>query len=195
MGYKKEIEKLNKCLHDYCHQLYIKLQPPLTLLEIERNFKDLGIDDENLLDIFLWKNGIPYDINLPTHSYDFTGFGVIPPLRYIAEIIKIEITDQSWRNSLFPLVVSYGGDFLLYETNKRDGNYGKLFLYSPNLGYVDYQISYFDSIGTMIETIVNSFEKKILVYDNETMSLDITDYSLRSEISKKLNPKSEYWRI
>ena len=190
---KSRIEKLNKCLYEYCQPLSLRLLSPLDKDRIKFFFEQWQIDDENLSEIFLWKDGIPYDESLPTYSFNFTGFGVIPPLEEINKIIKIESSNPYWRKTLFPLVTSFAGDFLLYETDKSSDVYGQIFLYSPNLGYVDYQVSYFDSVNSMIDTIVENFEKKVFVYNPIEMSLDI-DFTLHFEISKVLNPNSEYWQ-
>lgn len=188
---KTDLENFDKCLKDYCEPLYSKLLPSLRLNEVEEFFRKWQIEDENLMMLFQWKNGILYDDSYPTSAFDYTGFGVIPSLEYIAEIKKVSINKQ-WRKSYFPLVLSFGGDFLLYETDKSSTNYGMIFLHSPNLGYVDYQPGYFDSIQSMIITICDSFKEKVFKYGYANMDLDI-NFEKYGEIAKRLNPKSEYW--
>lgn len=185
-----EIQKLELCLKKFCEPMYNRLLEPLNKEAIESILNTWGYDDKNISEIFQWKNGIPYDDSFPTYCFDYSGFGVIPPLEYILEILTIQKKHKSWNQSLFPLVVSFAGDFLLYETNKRNRNYGAVYLYSPNLGYVDHLPGYFDSIFSMIDTIIENFESGAFKYLD--MSLEI-DYDLRAEISKKLNPESEYW--
>jgi hypothetical protein len=185
------IQRLGQCLSTFCAPLYERLQEPLNQ-EITISVLDKwGYDDELILEIFKWKNGILYDEVFPTYLFDYTGFGVIPSLEYVEEILEIERKDKSWRESLFPLTTSFAGDFLLYETNKNSKHYGAIYLYSPNLGYVDYLPIYFDSIYSMIDTIIQNFELGAFKYIN--MSLEI-DYELREDISRRLNPKAEYWR-
>lgn len=185
-----EIQRLDLCLKKFCKPMHDRLLEPMKKEVIESILAPWGYDDNHIVDIFQWKNGIPYDESLPTYCFDYTEFGVIPPLEYIVDILNIEKRNKSWNDSLFPLVVSYGGDFLLYETNKKSRNYGAIYLYSPNLGYVDHLPRYFDSIFSLIDTIIENFESGAFKYLD--MSLEI-DYDLTSKISKRLNPASEYW--
>lgn len=185
-----KINQFENTLKVYCSPLYEKLLPPLSIVIIDEFFKKWDIDDNNLRQIFQWKNGMTYDTDLPTSSYDYTGFGVITSMQDIDEVL--ELNNHDWKESLFPLVSSFGGDFLLYETDKQSPSYGQLFLYSPNLGYVDKSPGLFDSLESMLDTISESFEKKIFTYDSNEMFLDI-DYDKHGEIPKQLNPKSEYW--
>lgn len=183
---------LENLLQEFCEPLYSRLLPPLEISEIYSYFDKWQIEDANLIELFLWKNGIPYGGQMPTYCFDYTGFGVIPPLAYIDQILQLQVSDQR-KKSFFPLITSFGGDFLLYETDKNSSQYGQILLFSPNLGYVDFQIGYFDSLNTMIHTLNLLFTSKIFIYDYKNMSLEIIDYKLRSEIAKSLNPKSEYW--
>ena len=188
---QSKIEQLENCLREYCRPLYERLLPAMSQKQIDSYFKLWKVDDENLLKIFHWKNGIAYDHIYPTHSFDYTGFGVIPTLEYINEVKTSQI-DKLWRTSLFPLILSFGGDFLLYETDKQSSNYGQLFLYSPSLGYVDYQPGYFDSIETLIDTLCENFKRGIFKYDTQNMSLEI-NFEMLIKTSRQFNPKSEYW--
>lgn len=194
MNTEAKLIELEQVLAEYCSALYARILPPLEYSEISHYFKKWNIDDPTLIEIFSWKNGIEYDSDLPTHSFDFTGFGVIPSLAYINEILELEKFEKSWKKSLFPLITSFAGDFLLYETDKSSRNYGQLFLFSPNLGYVDFQVEYFDSVATMIDTIKQCFVEGIFSYSASDMSFNILDYKLRSKIAKMHNPNSEYWQ-
>jgi hypothetical protein len=187
------IKKLEACLSSYCPFLYSKILPPLIDRERDILFDQLKIDDEILKKVYTWKNGIENDGQLFTNSYNYTGFGVIPTLDYAAEILQIESINKYWKKSYFPLVVSFSGDFLLYETDRANANYGQLFLYCPTMGHVYEQISYFDSVYSLIDTIIESFNEKAFVYDNVEKFLDI-DFDLSYPIATELNPKSKYWK-
>ncbi len=188
------IQLLNTCLATYCQPMYQRLQPPLEKSAIEAYFNEWEIEDENLMDIFLWKNGIENEGVLPgTFSYDFTGFGVIPELKYIDNLMKMEKESSSWPSSLFPLVASFGGDFFLYETNKRSSQYGMLFLRCPTRGFVDDMLSsYYDSIQQMIVTINECFETGAFIYNSNEFELS-EKFELVSVIRKKNNPHSGNW--
>ncbi len=187
------IQLLDTCLATYCQPMYQLLQPPLEKSAIEAYFNKWQIEDENLMDIFLWKNGIVNDGVLPTLTYNYTEFGVIPTLEHINELIQLEAEYASWKSSFFPIVTSFGGDFFLYEANRQSSDYGMLFLQCPTFGNVgEFVVSYYDSIEQMILTITECFKTKAFVYNQDKMWLDV-NHSLVTQIAKKNNPKSEYW--
>lgn len=180
------------CLKKYCTPLFDRLQEPLKESEVNMLFDIIGVNDPYLKELYLWRNGIPYDVALPTHSFDFCTFGVIPPLDYLKNVLDLESADF-WKRSYIPIIASYGGDFLLYESDENTESYGMLFLYSPNLGYVYDQISYYDSLESMVRTIIECFELNAFSYDSQNMILDVINIDMQYSIAAKLNPKSEYW--
>jgi hypothetical protein len=187
---QQHIELLDNCLATYCKPLYSLMQPPLERPVVEDYFKKWQIKDDDLMEFFLWKNGIENDAAIPTEAYDYTGFGVIPTLQHIDELMQ---ETQYWKPSLFPLVSSFGGDFFLYETDNLSKDFAKLFLQCPTFGNIgEYVVSYFDNIKQMILTINEGFEKGGLFYDADKMCLN-KDLDLYFEIAKMNNPNSEYW--
>ncbi len=190
---EKSISALDHCLKKYCEALYQRLLNPLEKEKVKELFQQIGVDDSDLEKLYLWKNGIPYDVSLPTYSFDYTSFGVIPPLEYAVEIYQMESQNDLWSKSLVPIVCSYAGDFLLYESDKNSQTYGVIYLFSPNLGYVYDLITYFDSLESMILTTVESFKSGVFVYNNNEMVFEVNDRSMQFNIATKLNPRSEYW--
>jgi hypothetical protein len=184
--------ELNDCLQNYCQPLFKTILKPLNESEIINYLKICRIEDSTIKEIFKLANGVEYDLELPTSAFDYTGFGVIPTLGYISEVINLESNRKRWSESFFPLVASFQGDFLLFETKSNSKSYGQLFLHSPSLGYVDFHVSYFDSFFTMVDTINECFISKTFIYNSEEMFLEI-DHENYFKIAKKFNPKSEYW--
>ncbi len=188
------IQLLDNCLATYCQPMYQRLQPPLEKTTVLAYFEKWQIEDENLMDIFMWRNGIENDNTLPRNfSYNFTGFGVLPTLDYVDQLMKMEENHLIWKPSYFPIIVSFTGDFFLYEADKNSTEYGMLFLQCPTFGNVgDFVVSYYDSIEKMIVTINECFEAGALIYDESEMELKENVKSI-FKIAKKNNPKSEYW--
>lgn len=183
--------KLEQCLKTHCPPLYERLRNPVDDGLIDSVLSKWDLEDDVIMKIYQWKDGIAYEEAFPTHCFDFTGFGVIPPLDYVDQVLQLATNNGWWSKTFFPLICNFAGDFLLYETNEKSDNYKAIFLFSPTLGYVDYLPKYFDSVFTMINTIVENFEAGAFRYEN--MFLEI-DYDLRSTISTNLNPASDYWK-
>jgi len=164
---------------------------PHNIEELNSILETNGISDESYRNLYELTNGLEYDYKYPTHAYDYCDFGVIPSIEYGISLLRNESVSRIWKNSRLPLVTSFAGDFLLLET--KGSLAGQLTLYSPNLGYVDFLPTYFDSIDAMLETIITCFKQDAFVYDSNMMFLN-TDYNLKFEIAKHLNPKSDYWK-
>lgn len=183
----KELLNFEKCLEYYCPFLYKILQNPASSIMISQ------VKDEQLISLYKWKNGIVNDGTLPTVTFDFCGFGVVPSLEYVNEVLSIKKITKFWRQSYFPVITSFAGDYLLYESDKNSKHYGSIYLYSPNLGYVYDLVSIYDSLFLMFKTTRICFEEKAIVYNNLEKRLE-TNYESCMSISSLLNPLSEYWK-
>lgn len=190
---EESISALDYCLKEYCSSLYQRLLNPLEKEKINKLLQQIGVDDSDLEELYLWKNGILNDGSLPTHSFDYTSFGVIPPLEYAVMIYQMESENDLWSKSLIPIVSSYAGDFLLFESDKNSKTYGMIYLYSPTLGYVYDLVTYFDSLESMISTTVESFRAGAFTYNNKEMVFDVSNQDMQFSIAAELNPRSEYW--
>jgi hypothetical protein len=187
------MEVLEKCLAKYCNPLFSILMPPLPDEVRDQLFASIELDEPSIKQVYQWKNGINYDNKMPRNSYDFSGFGVIPSLEYLVEKRKKENEDNLWKKTMIPIVTDFGGNFILFESDKKSNAYGQLFLYSPTMGHVDFPMSYFDSLDTMIKTICRWFEEEAFQYDQKEMYLDI-DFDKQYDIGRKYNPISKYWQ-
>jgi len=190
---KNILNEFDSTMKAYCFPMYERLIQPLEPGEIINIFNTLGLSDPVLLELYKWRNGIPNQEDLPTNAFRIFPFGVFPPLNDVLQFQELGVSEECWKKSLISIVASYSGDFLLYESSRKSENYGMLFLYSPNLGYVEDVISYYDSVETMLLTIIQCFYEDALNYINIESGLNI-DWDMYFEISSKLNPKSDYWK-
>ena len=186
--------EFEKCLDQYCNVMCNKLEPPFPVSTINQSLGKVNIDDDDLRTYYAWKNGIDYDAVLATNAFDYSSFGVMPTLEFASNVsYENNNSDHMWDSSLFPVIASFGGDFLLYNHNMEDKDYGKIFLYSTSLLCMPSEESYFDSLELMIETHIQCFKNKVFVYDSDQMFLDV-DTDAYFEIAAKLNPESKYWK-
>lgn len=192
METKQLIEEFDQVLRKYCEPLYRRLQPPLDSSQIDFFLEKLKINIPEIRELFKWKNGIANDGEFPTNAYSYSDFGVIAPLEYLSEI-QDEMAGQYWEITKVPIIVSYSGDFLLYESDKSLEEFGQLFLYCPTMGLVYETESYYDSISTMLQTINKCYKAGAFSYNPDSMLFD-SDTDMTAQISKSLNPKSAFWR-
>ncbi len=68
-----------------------------------------------------------------------------------------------------------------------------IYVISPEFVKYDFKLQIYDSIEIMLMTILKSFEEGAFFYDTNG-ELD-ADFYKSYEISKKLNPNSEYWFV
>ena len=80
---------------------------------------------------------------------------------------------------------------LLFNT-KLGKHYGKLYFYSVPYLYIDYPISYYDSLAAMIQTTIDAYKLKIYSYDDKEIWLYVDNQKF-NELAKKNNGNSTYW--
>lgn len=183
---KKLIEKLDIVLRNKIPAEYTKLKPPLANQEIEEWMEILEVKDDNFKAMYQWKNGEEED-----SFCQMTERGSLISLNEIKETLDHYLNGVT-NPSLIPLI-SEGSEILLFNNKKSSKHYGKLYLYSVGLLYIDYPITCYDSIEAMLKTVIESYETGVFSYDNENSFLDV-DFKKFRIIAKRYNPESKYWQ-
>jgi hypothetical protein len=106
--------------------------------------------------LYHWRNGMIHDSTKYIGEFDFCSQGKMLPLQDAIRHYKTYVEDRIWRENLFPIITTYGGDYLLLDVDKDSKTYGVLFLYSPNLLLVE-PLPAYDNIGTFFETVVECY--------------------------------------
>lgn len=190
----EKIELFESTLRKHALFLWSKLNPALNNDEIDSFMRKIGIEDDIISAFYRWKNGVSYNINEPTLLYEFCSFGVMLPLEFISQICIPEDEYYEWEPHFFPIIGNYQGDYLLYNSDKNSSTYGMLHLYSAALLLVDEKITYYDSIETMVQSIIDCFESGAYRYNATNLEGLTIDDEKAIEINKKNNPLSEYWK-
>ena len=163
-----------------------KFNPGLPEKEIREHLKAIKIENELLIELFSWKNGVNSDY-LAVGEFEFFSFGTMFSLKDAIEHYEPAIAENIWDKTLFPVFI--GTDHILFDTSK--GKDGKLWLYSPSLLLSDKPVTIYDSVTRMLGTIIECY--RFGAYDfNGKGELEI-NYELEEQISAQLNPKSRYW--
>jgi hypothetical protein len=188
------LEELDQILQEHNQDNYKKLKVSLPDTEINYYLKKLGINDQNFELFFEWRNG--NDINEISNQHcQIFDFGSIISLE---SIVKLTITNtkkelNSWKSSFTPVIANGEGDFLLYNNDEKQDDYGKLHLFSASLLFIEEPISYYDSLETLIKTTIEAYKQSIFRYDpkRKWLNMDLDRYF---EIAKVINNKSKYWK-
>lgn len=186
---KKLIEKKNPIL-DY-------LDPPSgnfdeqRFIELTRKLKLEPSSD--LIDLYSWKKGLKGELALDI-SFDYRMFSFGSPIFYKDTsnlYILDESTDGLFTGKYLPFV--FHGileDPILIDLSKRSKTRGSIYYFCPNVTLSATPVQIYDSLQSMIESIIECYQKEAYIID-EAGLLDVND--LEQEITRKLNPKSDYW--
>lgn len=165
---------------------YQKLQPPLSKIEIKGYLQRVALDNTDLFDIYLWKNGakIQDDCRIMKH-------GAFVP---IESLVTNELhKDNPYYDQDLITIIDDAEEKLLFNSKSNSLQFGKIYLFSVPLLYIDFPISIYDSLYAMMETNTLAYEKGIYKYDSEKKYLHC-DYKQYAKIAKQINNGSMYWK-
>lgn len=180
------------CLKQYCESAYLKLGAGLQKDYIREILTRININDENIKELYHWKNGIKVDESTHVGEVDFCSNGKMLPLEEALVHYELCTKDNLWGNNFFPLLSSNAGDFLLYNTDRKSKTYGMLCFYSPSLLIVEPETSY-DSIESFCKTVIACYQQEAYKYNESDNRLEVSDDD-EFKISSEKNPRSEYWK-
>ena len=104
------------------------------------------------------------------------------------DIYTRAIKNNEYEKYFFPV---FSDNSFLINLDNTSNNFGQIFIFSPSLVIIE-PISYYDSLKSAFCTILTCIKEKAFWYDND--GFFEYDPNLRKEITKKLNPNSDYWK-
>ncbi len=167
-------------------------------IDIEGNYID-NFDGEmpkDVIQLFKWKNGIK-----PENNVDAIGSVSLFPLGIFLsfdEIIYIQKEmagkELGWERTKLPLFEDGGGEYFLIDCDNSKSSFGRIIYFSH--GAVDFNrmISIYDSLYSLFQTIFECNKSGAFNYTTEKGILDF-DSTKKNQISSKLNPLSDYWKL
>jgi hypothetical protein len=183
------IAQLDATLRKHNLNNYAKLQAPLPEDEIAAYFERLGIDDADLRALYGWKNGFDFSHGIATTDKVFK-FGMLRSLEQVEASLSYQMPEEA---GFIAIVSDDWGDSLSYN-NHTGPDHGKIHLFSVSLLSIDPPYSLYDSVAAMLQTTIEAYSKGALKYDEKEDWLN-EDIDLYHKIAKKLNKKSEYWKL
>jgi hypothetical protein len=155
--------------------------------EIRESFNSINFTKlpDDLIDFYKWKNGTCFK-DIPTGKLNFGINGVFISLNDCLDMYVHNLSENLYTATFFPI---FSDDTHLINLDKNSSSFGGIFIYSPSL-LINEPTLCFDSLYTMIETLLVCFQSKIFWYEDGIFEYDVIE---AWNISAKLNPKSEYW--
>lgn len=152
------------------------------------------IDAPELVKLYSWNNGLIEGLNYYIVKYNICSFGKIIPFNSALSLFMANKmgTKPMWKKTLFPIISTNAGEYLLYDTDKKSKTHGMILLYSAELLVTSPETAY-DSLSNLFETFIRCYEQNIYSYDSDANELKI-DFEAEHKLSAKLNPKSNYWK-
>ncbi len=181
--FKALISELDSVLKTYNPVEYKKLQPPLPDDCVNKYLNEINITDQCFKALFQWKNGEE------DSSYcQMTSDG---GLQSLETIMQSKMFDKPYADSFIEVLSDNGEQSVLFN-NRPGKHYGQLYFYSIGL-YMKYPISYYDSLETMIQTIIKAYTTGAYEYNNEKQFLNV-NFDSFSLIAKQFNKSSIFWK-
>ena len=166
---------------------------PLPDLEIDRYMQKMSIVSEDYKKLYQWKNGLDFQVS-ETFPKEFW-------IHFYGNFLNLkdtwigweENTDQEfWKRSQIEIMDNLIGEKLFFESNLSSDQCGFIYRFSPSIMPMSEPITRYDSLGSMLETIITIYENDGIKLGDE--GLLETDFALVSRISAAINVKSEYWK-
>jgi hypothetical protein len=182
-SFESFILELDATLQQYNVATYQNLLPSLSDEEIDKGLQELGINDENIKSLFRWKSGIR-DSKL-SQMMDYGSLLKFDEIKYLIS------SNKYYDKCLVPLISENGEEILLFNTNPGP-HYGKLYLFSVAQLYIEYPVSIYCSLSSMLETTIELYRTGGYQYDSKDNWLTI-DFDKYDIVAKKLNTGCVYW--
>lgn len=186
MSIIKQLLKFDKELQLRNNTEYNKLQPPLPKIEVKEYLQQIALDKTDFLDIYSWKNGAQIQDNCRIINY-----GVFLPIELLVNNELDE--DNPYYDRDLITIVDDAEEKLLFNSKRHSLHFGKIYLFSVPLLYIDFPISIYDSLAAMVETDTLAYEMGIYRYDFERKFLHY-NYNKYEKIAKEINKESMFWK-
>ncbi|WP_448633976.1 hypothetical protein [Pedobacter panaciterrae] len=131
-----------------------------------------------IIPLHLFPNGIPFTLDEALHCYDL-----------------LSITKQCFKPNYFPLFAgcspASNDHILLIDLDQNSDSYRMISLYSPSMFGAADPMTIYDSLSSLLETTISSYDRRAFWIADEAL---VIDSRMFHTIMSDLNPNSEYWQ-
>jgi hypothetical protein len=195
-----QLRELEQCLLEFHNPVlkYLEEGTPfdpdhfanmLYLLQLEAS--------EDLNALYTWKPGLKKEI-IGTLGFNFHLFDMGSHIEYTEALREYQVLvlreEELFSNRFLPFVLMPGLGLeapILIDLSKKSKTFGQIFYDSPATGVTE-PTSIFDSLGSMIETVIACYREGVYNISNEGV-LD-TDNERILTVSSRINKNSDYWK-
>jgi len=180
--------------------LWSYLQPGISKEVVDNNLTKANLDvafPDEIYSLYEWHNGVNENEAREKDIGELSLFklGIFSSLSFaIDNYIEYAVQNSYWSKGLFPLFESGGGDYYLIDSNKHSATYKMIFFYSPSNSYFQGVASIFDSLDSLLSSVIECYREKAYYFSPDSPDLEIKP-KLEMAIWRKHNPNSEYYRI
>lgn len=187
------LKLFEKTLQDLAPTIYDKLSPGIQREYLVEMLGRLRIKDENLVTLFNWKNGIGNGWQYKITEFDICSFGKMPDFNNAMSLYLADKASGIPGKHLFPIMTSFGGDYLYYDMNTKSRTFANLLAYSPAI-LVNKPVTAFESLSDFFNCISDCFLDGIYSLDDTGRYLNI-DFEKETAFMKEKNPKAKFWKL
>lgn len=190
---KELLLALEQTLTKYHPVLVNRLNNGISTADINQRISPYNIDfTQDVYDIFSWKNGIQQK---GTESPDqLLLFPNGTPLSLDVALGNFEnsaVKNSLYESNYFPLFTGDKENTLLIDLDENSPSYQMISLYSPSLMGQSEPMTIYDSLTTLLGTVITCYDQKAFWINQDKLEVDNdTHYTIASN----LNVNSDYWK-
>jgi len=194
MGKHKELlAALQKLLLKFHPSLAKQLKAGASIGEIDKVAATIKLTfTDGMYDLFTWKNGIKRTgTGVLSQSLLFPD-GIPFSLSEAVHIYRLLIkTNNLFRPNFFPLFSGEYETILLIDLDEKSETHKMISLYSPPALDGANLMTIYDSLSSLLQTVIAAYNEEACRIDGDTLEVDIVAYT---NIAGSHNPVSKYWR-
>ncbi|HNP21284.1 MAG TPA: hypothetical protein PKM63_00390 [Panacibacter sp.] len=196
---------ISPLLDELYEQIKISSSPLLRLFnegiskqQIAKEMLSISLDlPDEIIQLYEWRNGTNLSrSSIPNETWLFP-LGAFCTLESSIDRYRHFVgNDDYWRTDMHLLFEDSGGEKFLIDCNKDSGTYRMIYKYSIVSVDYDVLITAYDSIETLLATVISCFKKGIYYYDfTDTIAPFKFIPSGHILMSKQYNVKSDLWKF
>lgn len=183
-----------KCIN---HPIVNEIDKPLDINELKSPLESLKFGHEqNLLTLYQFSNWVDGAKLVNDDYIELSSFGFLLDFSSMISVFLLKKNDnKNWSKKL-PLMANKKGDFIVIDLNVKSKNYGKLLACINGDFFFDMTlnselVTVYDDIPSFIKTIDKCYRTGAYQVDGRLLKID---KEKEREISREINPESEYWK-
>lgn len=187
------LDKLGETITQVHPALMQQLQPGLSGNDIDKLLNTVQVQfTTELYALFSWKNGVKNIDNATPEAWQIFPMGIPYSLANAVEAYQsASLKQHLFETDYFPFFYSGHGDILLYNMDESNPTYRMISLYSPELLGTNTPKTIYDSLPSLVDTMLTCYAKQIFWISQGKLEFDSDGHY---NVASELNPNSYYWQ-